>query len=183
MGAEGDRPAIAHVGRLAREKNLGTLIESWILARQELGPEGAVFLLVGEGPVAAELEARAPWAVRIGFIDRDELARVYASADICVLPSETETVGLVALEAMASGTAVLAADAGGFKETVRSGTNGLLANPQDPCAFADAIVKLCRDAELRRGLAHQGRDTAEERDMQKEAAELMREYEMVIGDR
>ena len=182
-GAETDRPAIVHVGRLAREKNLGMLVEAWTLARQELGPQGAVFLLVGAGPVAAELAARAPWAVRIGFIDRDELARLYASADICVLPSRTETLGLVALEAMASGIAVIAADAGGFRETVRSGENALLADPRDPRAFADAIVRLSRDVELRRRLAEEGRRRAEDRDIRKEAADLLRQYEEVIRDR
>jgi glycosyltransferase involved in cell wall biosynthesis len=182
-GAEADRPAIVHVGRLAREKNLGMLIESWILARQEIGPQGAAFVLVGDGPVAAELEGRAPWVLRIGFIDRDELARVYASADICVLPSQTETLGLVALEAMASGTAVIAADAGGFRETMHSGENGLLADASDPRAFAHAIVRLCRDAELRRRLADAGRRTAEARDIAKESAELIRQYESVIGGR
>src|SRR5439155_21760323 len=58
------------------------------------------------------------FAVVARFLDRDKLADVYASADICVLPSRTETCGLVALEAMASGLAVVAADAGGFRESI-----------------------------------------------------------------
>ncbi len=131
--------------------------------------------------MAKEIEDRAPWIGRIGFIDRDELARVYASADICVLPSDTETLGLVALEAMASRIAVIAAEAGGFRETVQAGENGLLVPPKDPGAFAAAIVQLCRDPESRRALAEGGRRTAEKRDLESESVELIRQYREVIA--
>lgn len=175
-GVDAETPVVVHVGRLAREKNLEILIEAWIQAREELGPDAAHFLLVGEGPLEKELETRAPWVGRIGFIDRDRLARVYASAELCVLPSDTETLGLVALEAMASGVAVIAADAGGFRETIDHGRNGLLAAPDDADAFAAAIVDLCRDPQARRELAADGRRTAEDRDLEKESALLIEQY-------
>ena len=166
---------VVHVGRLAFEKNLDVLIDSWMLARQALG-EQAVFLLVGDGPMAYGLSRRAPWARRLGFLDRQELARDQANSDICFLPSSTETCGLVALEAMASGIPVIAADAGGFRESVRHGENGFLAPPESSADFARAIVRLAGDEALRRSLALTARRTAEERDISIEDAELLQQY-------
>ncbi len=174
-GIENQATIILHVGRLAFEKNLDVLIDSWMLARESLG-ERAVFLLVGDGPMAYSLSRRAPWARRLGFLDRGALARVYANSDVCVLPSATETCGLVALEAMASGIPVIAADAGGFRESVREGQNGFLAAPDRPAEFARAIVRLTEDDVLRRSLAANARRTAEERDISIENAELIQQY-------
>jgi glycosyltransferase involved in cell wall biosynthesis len=170
---------VVHVGRLAREKNLDVLIDAWAIARERLG-ERAVFLLVGEGPLAKEVEARVPWVGRLGFIGRRALATVYASSDVCVLPSDTETCGLVALEAMASGVAVIAADAGGFRESVRTGVNGLLAPAGDAAAFAAAIERLVSEPEARRRIGLAARRSAEERDVEIENAALIRQYEEVV---
>src|SRR5207302_5940779 len=118
-------------------------------AHQALGKR-AVFLVAGEGPKAREIDRDLPWVRRLGFLDRSALAILYASADLCVLPSATETCGLVALEAMASGLTVIAADAGGFRESIRNDYNGLLIPSNDSLGFAARIVELSVDVARRR---------------------------------
>lgn len=175
-----DGALVLHVGRLAPEKNIGTLTEAWRLARAALGGR-AVFAIAGEGPMEDYIQARAPWARRIGFIDREALADLYVAGDLCVLPSATETCGLVALEAMASGRPVVAADAGGLRESVRHGENGFLAPPHDARAFAAHIVHLVMERDRRIALGRAARDTALGRDVTGENAELLGQYRTVAG--
>jgi len=175
LGGGDDTAIVLHVGRLAPEKNLDILTEAWQLARRDLGQQ-ATFVLAGEGPAARRLVARLPWARHLGFLDRERLATLYASADICVLPSDTETCGLVALEAMASGIAVIAADAGGFRESVTDNVTGLLAAPRDAPEFAAEIVALVRHPVWRRELGAAARDAATRRDVIPENLALLDQY-------
>jgi glycosyltransferase involved in cell wall biosynthesis len=175
MAGADDTVIVLHVGRLASEKNLRVLVDAWNRARRCLGPR-ATFVIAGEGPEARYVAAHAPFARQLGFLDRDTLADLYASADLCVLPSRTETCGLVALEAMASGLPVIAADAGGLAESVRQEENGLLVRPDDARGFSHAIVALALDAGRRRVLAVGARRTAERRDLRSEDQELLRQY-------
>lgn len=179
MGGGDDTVIVLHVGRLAPEKNLGVLVDAWRRAHRCLGPR-ASFVIAGEGPAAAYVSTRIPFVRQLGFLDRESLAAVYASADLCVLPSRTETCGLVALEAMASGLPVIAADAGGLAESVRHGENGLLVRPHDARGFRDAIVTLALDGERRRALAARARRTAEQRDSHGENRELLRQYAALV---
>src|SRR5207342_567902 len=96
----------------------------------------------------------------LGFLERDRLAEVYASADICVLPSRTETCGLVALEAMASGLAVVAADAGGFRESIAHNRTGRLVAPDDVTGFAVEILSLVISPQRRAEVAAAARAAA-----------------------
>ena len=174
-----DAVIVLHVGRLATEKNLRVLVDAWNRAKRCLGPR-ASFVIAGEGPEAAAVAARAPFARQLGFLDRDSLAGLYASADLCVLPSRTETCGLVALEAMASGVPVIAANAGGFAESVRHDENGILVHPDDARGFSQAIVSLGLDADLRRRLALGARQTALTRDLAAEDHELLQQYTALV---
>jgi glycosyltransferase involved in cell wall biosynthesis len=179
--AGGDDTAIVlHVGRLAPEKNLDVLIEAWRLAYEMLG-QRATFVVAGEGPVGERIQSRLPFARLLGFLPREHLATLYASADLCVFPSRTETCGLVALEALSSGVAVVAADAGGFRESIVSSQTGVLVGPQDPRAFADAIVELVTDPGRRFGLAAAGREYALTRDVSREDIELLELYAALTG--
>jgi len=179
--AGGDETVIVlHVGRLAHEKNLRVLIEAWRHARWVLG-QRATFVVAGEGPEARRLEAELPFIRLLGFLPRADLATLYASADVCMFPSPTETCGLVALEAMASGVAVIAADAGGFRESIRPGSSGLLVSPHDSHGYADAIVALVADPITRLALAAAGRDHALTRDVVHENAELLERYALLAG--
>ncbi len=174
--AGGDDTAIVlHVGRLAREKNIDVLAESWRIAHERLG-QRATFVLAGECPETRRLLARLPWVRQLGFLERGKLADVYASADICVLPSKTETCGLVALEAMASGLAVVAADAGGFRESINHGRDGVLVAPDDATGFAAEIVSLVMAPQRRAELRATARQNAIARDVTTENLDLLLHY-------
>ena len=170
-----DSVIVLHVGRLAPEKNLETLIGAWRLARERLG-QRASFVVAGEGPLAGRLIAELPFVRQLGFLPRTSLARLYASCDLCVLPSHTETCGLVALEAMASGLPVIAADAGGLRESVRHEETGLLLAPHDAQAFAAGIEALVLNPARRFTLAAAAREWALQRDSAHEDAQLIARY-------
>lgn len=180
--AGGDHTLVVlHVGRLAAEKNLRVLAEAWTRAHRFLGPR-ATFVIAGDGPEAQYVASHLPFTRQLGFVDRDSLALLYASADLCVLPSRTETCGLVALEAMASGLPVIAADAGGLRESVLHDVNGLLVRPDDARGFSQAIIALVGDATRRQTLAAGARQTAERRDVRREDQELLRQYGALAGE-
>jgi len=179
--AGGDDTAIVlHVGRLAREKNIDVLADAWIAARARVG-QRATFVIAGEGPERRRLLAHLPWVRQLGFLDRDKLADVYASADICVLPSRTETCGLVALEAMASGLAVVAADAGGFRESITHRRSGLLVSPDDAVGFASEILSLVIAPQRRAEIATGARAGAVARDVAPENLQLLKQYASAAG--
>jgi glycosyltransferase involved in cell wall biosynthesis len=171
---------VLHVGRLAPEKNLTMLWEGWTIARAALGRR-AQFVLAGDGPAAPLVRGRMPWATHLGFLSREALADLYAAADLCVLPSATETCGLVALEAMASGVPVVAADAGGFRESIRHGVTGLLARPSDPEALAAHIIHLVMERDRRLTIAAAARRFALSRSAALEDAALLTQYETLLG--
>jgi glycosyltransferase involved in cell wall biosynthesis len=179
--AGGDDTAIVlHVGRLAPEKNIDVLAQAWIAARERAG-QRATFVLAGEGPETRRLLTHLPWVRQLGFLDRARLAEVYASADICVLPSRTETCGLVALEAMASGLAVVAADAGGFRESITNGRNGALIAPDDATGFAAEILSLVIAPQRRAEMAAAARTAALARDVAPENLALLQQYAEAAG--
>jgi glycosyltransferase involved in cell wall biosynthesis len=135
-----DRPVLLFVGRLVREKNLVTLAE----AAAALAQRGQRFklVLVGDGPMAPELRRALPDAHFAGFQEGEALARWYASADLFVFPSSTETFGNVILEAFASGLPVVAVNQGGARDLVDPGVNGVLADAASPADLAAAIHTL-----------------------------------------
>jgi glycosyltransferase involved in cell wall biosynthesis len=179
--AGGDETAIVlHVGRLAPEKNLEILIAAWRLARERLG-QRATFVVAGEGPLERRIVTELPFVRQLGFLPRNRLANLYASSDLCVLPSASETCGLVALEAMASGIAVIAADAGGLRESVRHAETGVLLPPNDALAFAAEIEALVLDPERRFRLAAAAREWALERDSAREDAQLIAQYGELVS--
>jgi glycosyltransferase involved in cell wall biosynthesis len=180
LGLDAGTALVLHVGRLAPEKSVDVLCQAWTLARAALGRR-AQFVVAGDGPSRSLVEARLPWVRRVGFLDRDDLAALYAAADLCVLPSATETCGLVALEAMAAGVPVVAADAGGLRESVHHGVTGLLAPPRDARAFAAHVVELVMERERRRALADGARRFALSRDVSLENAALLEQYRAITA--
>jgi glycosyltransferase involved in cell wall biosynthesis len=138
-GAGPDDPVLIHVGRIAPEKNVELVLRSFALLRQRR--PALRLVIVGDGPARARLQAAHPEAVFTGMKRGDELSRHYASADLFLFPSMTETFGNVALEAMASGLALVAFDLAAAHEHVRDGVNGFLAHERTPHAFA--VAALC----------------------------------------
>jgi glycosyltransferase involved in cell wall biosynthesis len=139
-----------YVGRLAAEKNL-TLVFRAFDAMREAHP-AVRLVLVGDGPERALWQARRPDAVFCGTQVGEALAAHYASADVFLFPSLTETWGNVTVEAMASGLAVVAYNCAAAENVIRHGENGLKAPPENEAAFIAEAVALAPDAALQRRL-------------------------------
>jgi phosphatidylinositol alpha 1,6-mannosyltransferase len=174
-----------HVGRLAPEKGVQQLLTAFARLAAAM-PAGSVRLVVaGDGPSLPALRASAHPAVRfLGNLERrTELPALYASADAFVYASLTETLGLVVLEAMASGLPVIATPAGGVADHLRHEENGLAYPGADPEACAGAMRRIMRDHELRARLAEGARLTAEARSWSNELDRLDASYREVLSRR
>jgi glycosyltransferase involved in cell wall biosynthesis len=154
-----DRPLLLTVSRLASEKNVEFLAK--ILDRV---PEASL-AIVGGGPQRAELERtfRKRSAHFVGYLKGVELAEAYASADAFVYASETETMGNVVLEAMASGLPVIAADACGVSSLVEHGVDGFLFAPGDAVTAAEYVREALDSAETRDRMSAAARNSAAKR--------------------
>ena len=141
-GASEHSPVALHVGRLAAEKNL-SLLRDTFRAMRSVRPD-MVQIIVGDGPSRRALEKALPEAHFTGFISPAELARHYASADLFLFPSLSETWGNVVPEAMASGLAVVAYQHAAAAELIDSGTHGVTVPAGDSEAFREAAVALCQ---------------------------------------
>ena len=151
-----------YVGRLAPEKNLELLLKAF--AKVSRSRPGRVrLLIVGAGPSEAALRAQAPDGVSLlGALDRrNDLPSLYASAEAFLFASTTETLGLVTLEAMASGLPVIAVPAGGVGDYLQDGRNGLAFDANDVDGCAAAMIRLCDDPSLNERLRAGARQTAE----------------------
>jgi glycosyltransferase involved in cell wall biosynthesis len=176
----GDAVVFLHVGRLAAEKNVDLLLRGFAAARERLG-DRAQLVIAGDGPSTRTLRAAAPPGTHfVGFIDRQrDLPALYASADAFLCASTTETLGLVILEAMASGLPVGAVAAGGVADHLRHEQNGLAFAP-DAAAVGDAIVRMARDSDLRLRLGAGARAWAEAIRWDRELDRLVDSYREVI---
>lgn len=181
MGAA-ERPVVLHVSRLAVEKDVDTLVAAFRQAHATLG-EGAVFVVAGDGPKAAEVRAALPFAVHRGFLRRADVADLYADSDLFVFPSPTETCGLVVLEAMASGLPVVASDTGGVLENMRDGLNGLCVPAGDAGRFSRAILELLSAESRRSAMGQAARAFAVARDWARELDALEPMYRQAIATR
>jgi glycosyltransferase involved in cell wall biosynthesis len=157
-------PTVLYVGRLAPEKNLAGLIAAAAKLRGRL----AVNLrFVGDGPLRSELIAEAARAGvaldLVPVVDHGRLPSIYTAADVFVLPSFTEGHAKVLLEAMSCGVPCVASDVGGNRAAIADGRTGLLVDPVDPGALADAIERLVTDRDLARRLAEAARRDVVER--------------------
>jgi glycosyltransferase involved in cell wall biosynthesis len=133
-----DHRVLLHVGRLAPEKNAGLALQTF--ERLSARRPGLRMVVVGDGPLRARLEKLHPRARFVGMQTGRALARHYASADVFLFPSLTETFGNVTLEALASGLAVAAFDTGAAARHVRNDVSGCLAPPCEGLAAADAFL-------------------------------------------
>eukprot|EP00882_Tetradesmus_deserticola_P007532 GHRQ01007932.1.p1 GENE.GHRQ01007932.1~~GHRQ01007932.1.p1 ORF type:complete len:334 (+),score=163.81 GHRQ01007932.1:1218-2219(+) len=152
-----EQPLLVYVGRLGAEKNTEALKD--ILQQVP----GARLALVGDGPQRQELEQMLQgMPVKfMGMMKGQELSEAYASADIFVMPSETETLGFVVLEAMASGVPVVAVAAGGLTDIVTPGKTGLLYSPGEYAQAAQHVRHLIADLDTRTRMAQTARREVE----------------------
>ncbi|MEC0171590.1 glycosyltransferase family 4 protein [Paenibacillus graminis] len=138
---------VLFIGRLVKEKGVQVLLQSMHEVLREF--PHCTCIIAGRGPMYAELEASAAelgTSIRFtGFVDSQEKSYLLQIADVCVFPSLYEPFGIVALEAMGSGTPVIVSEAGGLTEIVEHGRTGLTSIPGDPEMLAGRILQLLRD--------------------------------------
>src|SRR5207245_5772319 len=144
-------------------------------------------IIVGRGPEIGDVrrfvhEQRLADVFFAGRVEDADKASFYKTADIYVAPSTgQESFGIVLLEAMAAGCAVIASDIHGYKRVVQRNVSGLLVEPKDPDALADALERLIREPETRRALGEAGMKRAPEYDWNHVTGELVRVHEQGIG--
>ncbi|WP_372391537.1 glycosyltransferase family 4 protein [Xanthomonas sp. NCPPB 3582] len=147
-GIEGEGFAAIYVGRIANEKNLPLAVHAF-RKLQQVRPK-ARFVWVGDGPAREKIAHENPDFIFSGIQRGDALARHFASGDLFLFPSRSETFGNVTLEAMASGVATVAFDYGAAREYLRNGQNGAAVETDE--AFVQAAVALAQDDALRQRL-------------------------------
>ena len=165
-GIEDDELLVLAVQRLYPRKGVTTLVDAAALVAQQI--PNVRFLIVGPGPEREALERHAATlgvAERMAFVGRKdnyrELPAYYAAADVFALHTLHEGLGIVLLEALASGCAVVTTAAGGTLDIVRDGDTGLLVPPGDAQAFAAALIRVLRDPPLKSALRARARCAAE----------------------
>lgn len=178
VGADDDVPLVLMVSRLVKEKDLLDLPP---MARS-LEKRGHEFrlVLVGDGPLRARLEEQLPDAVFVGYQSGEALSRWYASADIFVFPSTTETFGNVVQEALASGVPAVVVDRGGPQTVIEPGVTGLVARANDPLDLAEKVGRLLADPALRQRMAAAARRQTEGRSWERINDELLDGYRQVL---
>jgi len=150
-----ERPRVLFVGVLERYKGIDVLAEAWRTVAKEI-PD-ATLRVVGNGPLHAvveQLRDATEWTPRL---DSDGVARALDDATVLVLPSRSEGLPRIVIEAFCRGRAVVGARAGGIPDIVEDGVSGLLVPPEDAAALADALVRVLGDRALKERLAEGAR--------------------------
>jgi glycosyltransferase involved in cell wall biosynthesis/predicted metal-dependent phosphoesterase TrpH len=181
LGGAGDRLTVLYAGRLTREKGADLLADAFLAARER---DARLHLcLAGGGPEEEVLRERlGAHASFLGWLEGDALARAYASADLFLFASRTDTFGQVLLEAQASGLPVIAVAEGGPCAIVEDGVTGRLC-PADAGALADAVVELAGAPLQRERLAQRALEAVRERTWERSLARLADGYRRALGDR
>lgn len=157
-GFEKDDIVITFVSRLVWEKELDTFRHS--IQKLSADNKNIKAMVVGDGPAKEELQELMPEATYTGFLNGDELATAYASSDVFMFPSHTETFGNVTLEAMSCGLPCLVANATGSRSLVDDGVNGFLAEPQDKDDFTEKLKQIVESDSLRKEMGEKSREKA-----------------------
>jgi glycosyltransferase involved in cell wall biosynthesis len=174
-----DEVVVAFVSRLVKEKGLDVYAD--VVERLERRGVPHRSLVVGDGPAREELEERLSNTIFTGFLDGDDLARAYASSDVFLFPSDTETFGNVTLEAMASGLPTVCARAVGSRDLVDDGATGRLCPPGDVDAFTEAVRQLVLDDRLRDRMGTAAHERAQDFTWETILEKMNRYYDEVLG--
>ena len=172
-----DKPIVLFVSRLVWEKDLRVLADAYKLLRTQRADFQMV--IVGDGHARVEFEAMMPGAHFLGYQSGLTLAESFASADIFMFPSTTETFGLVTLEAMASGLAPVAAKTGGAVEIIEEGCSGLFAAPLNGEDLANKVRWLLEHPSQRVSIAAQAHRRAQMYRWESILARLFESYSVV----
>jgi phosphatidylinositol alpha 1,6-mannosyltransferase len=179
LGASEAAPLVLIVSRLVREKDLADLVGM----DAELRRRGMQYrlALVGDGPMSRELKRKLPHAHFAGQQRGEALSRWYASGDIFVFPSTTETFANVVQEAMSSGVPAVVSDRGGPQGVIEPGRSGLVARANDPVHLADHVQRLLNNPDLRAAMARSARQRAVGRTWSAVNSVLVDEYRRIAG--
>lgn len=169
---------VAFISRLVWEKGLDTYAAVIDRLERENIPHRSV--VVGDGPTREALEARLPNTIFTGFLRGERLSRAYASSDVFLFPSDTETFGKVTLEAMASGLPVVPADAAGSRDLVDDGTTGCLCPPGNVDAFTEAVRRIVLDASLRNRMGTAAFHRSQKFSLDTVHAQVVRHYDDLL---
>jgi len=174
-----EKTLLLYVGRIAKEKRI-----DWLLPVLQANPDLRL-AIVGDGPALTDLKERFRGAPTVftGYLHGEDLAQAYASADIFAFPGANETFGNVVLEAMSSGLAVVAPNAGGVLDFVENGKNGLLFAAESQGALVDAVRFLIENREIAMQLALAGRAKAQEMSWQSVDQALLDNYQALVSRR
>ncbi len=157
-----ENPVLLYVGRISKEKDLDIVTACW--RKLQKSKHAAQLVFVGDGPYVKELRQALPQACFTGLLCGVELATAYASADIFLFPSTTDTYGNVVAEAHASGLPTIVSDTGGPKELVQNQINGLVTKSLDAEDFTRAVRTLLEDAPKREAMGRCARAGVKDRD-------------------
>jgi glycosyltransferase involved in cell wall biosynthesis len=178
-----DSYLLTYVGRLAPEKDLHTLLAIAKTIPQDMNRK-IHWLIIGDGPLRKELEANAPANMTFtGYLSGKRLAQAYASSDLFVFPSPTETFGNVVLESLACGTPVIGAKSGGVQNIIEPGVTGLLCSPGNEQEFAHSILHLITNHPLRKQMGNSGRRYALTQSWERILNNLINQYNETIQKR
>jgi glycosyltransferase involved in cell wall biosynthesis len=161
FGSNGTGVRLLFVGRVSKEKDLDILVQAFRNLRRENIP--VQLSIVGHGPYSNTLAEIMPEACYTGYLNGTELAEAYASSDLFVFPSTTDTFGNVIIEAQAAGLPAIVSDVGGPRELVTDGANGLVTKALDATDFTRAIRRLVKDEPLRKQMSAAARLSVEDR--------------------
>ena len=181
LGIGDGEPVIAFVGRLVLEKGLDTVAAA-VNALDARGVAHRV-LIVGDGPARERLAAQLPDAIFTGSLSGDALPRAYASAEVLLNPSTTETFGNINLEAMASGIPIVAAIATGSNCLIDDGLTGRLVPPGDIGAFADALALYLGNSGTRAAAGRAGLEAAQRYDWDTINGAVLARYREILAVR
>lgn len=164
-----------YVGRISKEKDLDVLADAWERLYRE-HPD-SILSLVGDGPYLNEWKQRMPKGSTIctGFLSGEALARAYASADVFIFPSTTDTFGNVVLEAQASGLPAIVSDKGGPRELVKHGETGFVTEARSADSLYNAMRKLVSDRALLKQMSESARKRMSERTWEKASQDFWAE--------
>ncbi|MBX3364943.1 MAG: glycosyltransferase [Phycisphaeraceae bacterium] len=158
---------ILYCGRVSVEKNLPLLTAIWPRVREALYEQNihADLVIIGDGPYREEMQKQLKnhGACFLGYRFGHELSTLYASADLFVFPSLTDTLGQAVMEAQASGLPALVSDCGGPREVIQNGRTGLVLPGHGPQAWVEAIVHLAADSTRRAEMSHAAFDLMQSR--------------------
>jgi glycosyltransferase involved in cell wall biosynthesis len=151
-GAVVGSAVLLYVGRISKEKNLDVIVASWErlkIAGKEAGAPQMSLAFVGDGPFLSELRLRIPDAIFTGYLAGETLAQAFASADVFLFPSTTDTFGNVVIEAQACGLPCIVSNVGGPKDLVAQNGTGIITRGLDVDDFTAAVARLVRNPALR----------------------------------